>query len=260
MNNSSVPLAKRPRRKCRAVDRYPDGSCRPCNRQYAINWQNANPGKRRAICAAWQKRHPGKQREASLRYEYNLSREEYNAMLAAQGNACAICGRPETVVDKKSNKIRELAVDHDHSTGLIRWLLCDRCNRGIGLLKESPLNLRMAAAYLESHGTTTVGIERKEPGGTYSMATKKPAAHRRMSEKEIQNFESGDEEQILGYFAQLSGAQAGEFFIQLLRSYRDAARVANAAWLLQQEAVKERAPGVTGVVPDQTPGLDPFTL
>jgi hypothetical protein len=58
---------------------------------------------------------------------------------------------------------------------------------------------------------------------------------RRMDEKEIQSFEAGDEPQVLAYFAGMSGAQAGQKFIELLRSYRDAARVANAAWLANEE-------------------------
>jgi hypothetical protein len=58
---------------------------------------------------------------------------------------------------------------------------------------------------------------------------------KRMSEKEIQSFEGGDETQVLAYFASMTGAQAGELFVQLLRSYRDAARVANAAWLVRDE-------------------------
>jgi len=51
---------------------------------------------------------------------YGLSAEQYDALLARQGGRCAICrARP---------KSKRLAVDHDHSTGAVRGLLCSRCN------------------------------------------------------------------------------------------------------------------------------------
>jgi hypothetical protein len=65
---------------------------------------------------------------------------------------------------------------------------------------------------------------------------------RRMDEREIQSFEAGDETQVLAYFAGMSGAQAGQKFIELLRSYRDAARVANAAWLVLDDSKKNGSP------------------
>jgi hypothetical protein len=46
---------------------------------------------------------------------------------------------------------KRLAVDHDHNTGKIRALLCDRCNRGIGYFNEDPALIRESADYLEWH-------------------------------------------------------------------------------------------------------------
>lgn len=65
---------------------------------------------------------------------------------------------------------------------------------------------------------------------------------RRLTEAEIQNYERGSDEQLLAYFAQLPGETVGGLFIQILRSYRDAARVANAAWLVMDESKKAGAP------------------
>jgi hypothetical protein len=65
---------------------------------------------------------------------------------------------------------------------------------------------------------------------------------RRLSEAEIQTYEKGDEEQLAAYFATLTGAQVGVLFIQLLRSYRDAARVANASWVVLDESKKNGHP------------------
>jgi hypothetical protein len=55
--------------------------------------------------------------------QLGVTSEQYEAMLAAQGGGCAICGNPP--------KTRRLDVDHDHRTGKVRGLLCHRCNRAL---------------------------------------------------------------------------------------------------------------------------------
>lgn len=79
-----------------------------------------------------------------LQVKYGLTLESYNLMVKAQNGLCAICKNPE-----KENK--NLAVDHDHSNGKIRQLLCGRCNKGIGLLGDDPDLLLEAASYLQRH-------------------------------------------------------------------------------------------------------------
>ena len=70
---------------------------------------------------------------------YGLSFDEYRAMLARQGGACAICRK----------QAREaLAVDHCHVTGKVRGLLCFRCNVMLGLCADNPDRLRAVTAYL----------------------------------------------------------------------------------------------------------------
>lgn len=44
--------------------------------------------------------------------------------------------------------MRSLDVDHDHATGEVRGLLCNRCNQAIGLLQDDPLIVRSALVYL----------------------------------------------------------------------------------------------------------------
>lgn len=63
-------------------------------------------------------------------------------MLAAQGGKCAICGGTNPGGHR-------LAVDHDHTTGAVRGLLCHACNAGIGKLRDDPALLRVAADYLD---------------------------------------------------------------------------------------------------------------
>jgi hypothetical protein len=76
----------------------------------------------------------------------STTREMYEAMSAAQGGVCAICRNLETATF--GGGIRKLAVDHDHSTGKIRGLLCQACNTGLGLFKDIPERMELAAQYI----------------------------------------------------------------------------------------------------------------
>jgi hypothetical protein len=79
---------------------------------------------------------------------YGITQEQHDALFEQQGGKCWICEEPETMPDGRSGKTKALAVDHCHETGLVRGLLCGRCNRGIGLLKDSPDLLGKAIQYL----------------------------------------------------------------------------------------------------------------
>lgn len=75
---------------------------------------------------------------ARLRTEYGLTTEDYENLQVAQQWRCAIC-----------EKEKQLIVDHNHSTGKVRGLLCNPCNQALGLFKDDPARLRSAIAYLE---------------------------------------------------------------------------------------------------------------
>src|SRR5688500_1693885 len=59
-----------------------------------------------------------------IKINYGITKDDYLAMLERQGGVCATCGNPPT--DKP------LCVDHDHTTGVVRGLLCHRCNKALG--------------------------------------------------------------------------------------------------------------------------------
>ncbi len=81
-------------------------------------------------------------RRCNLRRFYGISIDTYESMLERQRGVCAICGQPPGE--------RRLAVDHKHDTGTVRGLLCEKCNRGLGLFRDDQALLRAAADYLDS--------------------------------------------------------------------------------------------------------------
>lgn len=89
--------------------------------------------------------------DSRLRSNFGITLEQYNVISGKQDHKCANCRRPESSVDFRSGRVRRLAIDHDHSTGKIRELLCQRCNNMLGLAKEDPIILRNAANYIEKH-------------------------------------------------------------------------------------------------------------
>ena len=60
---------------------------------------------------------------------------------------CAVCRNPETTLGN-NGRIKNLAVDHDHITGRVRGLLCNNCNRALGLLRDDREVLQRAIDYL----------------------------------------------------------------------------------------------------------------
>lgn len=82
------------------------------------------------------------QRHVQLKHHYNLTTDQYAAMVADQAGCCAIC---------QQSSSRTLHVDHCHATGKIRALLCSRCNAALGSMRDNPDLLRAAADYLEKH-------------------------------------------------------------------------------------------------------------
>lgn len=87
-------------------------------------------------------------RRSALKKLYGLTVEDYEGMLHAQDSSCAICGHGFSARPH---------VDHCHSSGVIRGLLCQNCNLAIGLLKDNPDRCRSAAKYLEKQHHTPQG-------------------------------------------------------------------------------------------------------
>lgn len=87
-------------------------------------------------------------KDRHLRELYKIGLEAYNALFESQNGRCAIC-------ERTSNRC--LDVDHDHTTGKIRGLLCSPCNRALGMFQESIPRLFKATQYLKEY--IDLGIE-----------------------------------------------------------------------------------------------------
>lgn len=87
-----------------------------------------------------------KSRIAEMKKKFGIGTEEYERILAAQDYVCAICGSPSP----RSSRKERFAIDHDHDTGKIRGVLCNPCNRGIGLLGDKVSRLQAAVDYLKA--------------------------------------------------------------------------------------------------------------
>ena len=81
-------------------------------------------------------------RDWSLRRNYDLTQESWDALFESQGRRCAACGSPDAGSD------RGWHTDHIHGTKTVRGILCTGCNLAIGFLKDDPGRADMIAAYL----------------------------------------------------------------------------------------------------------------
>lgn len=97
----------------------------------------------RAYKRAYYRRNPESWRKYDLKLKYGISPDTYWQMMADQNNCCAICGK---AADLK--KRAPLAVDHCHTHGTIRGLLCLQCNTSLGWYKRESGRV---TSYLESH-------------------------------------------------------------------------------------------------------------
>lgn len=92
-------------------------------------------------------------KDQNLKSKYGISLLDYEALLVAQDYKCAICAKPH-----EDTKFGVLCVDHNHSTGKLRELLCRNCNMVIGNVGECIDKLRGMIKYLEVHN----GISKPE--------------------------------------------------------------------------------------------------
>lgn len=109
--------------------------CKPCARVALREWVTANPSQ-----------YERSKRKSHLRKKYGITIEQYEQILLDQGSVCAICKEPPN--DPRGFRPH---IDHCHSTGVVRGILCGPCNKGLGSLRDSLLILNNAINYLSKY-------------------------------------------------------------------------------------------------------------
>jgi recombination endonuclease VII/HNH endonuclease len=153
----AMTMAERNRRSglrvtvCPKGHQYGNGprKCRACNRD--------RQARRRAAMTTEQRMHAG------LRYSarrLGLDPDVIEARLVAHNGLCEICGRRPAEAGGKSRQ--RLCIDHDHTTGTFRGLLCESCNLAIGQMGDDPERLYAAAEYLLKATAMTASLVKCE--------------------------------------------------------------------------------------------------
>jgi len=129
-----------------------DGLHTTCKECCAINSKirrelPLNKERARLAMERWRKNPKNKRANLSSAYKskYGMTLECYEKMLKEQDSKCYICG-----IENQYNG-KPLYVDHCHTKGQVRKLLCQHCNSGLGMFKDNPELLIKAADYLKEH-------------------------------------------------------------------------------------------------------------
>ena len=89
-------------------------------------------------------------RRKQLKFKYGITLEEYDKIYREQKGCCALCETPENNVTG-ARRYWNFSVDHCHGSGKIRGLLCNNCNRGLGLLGDTKESLKKVLDYLSNN-------------------------------------------------------------------------------------------------------------
>lgn len=121
--------------------------CRHCASDYAGEYYTKHQERIKAFYKSRREKNPEKVRleirRSELKCKYGLTLADYDALRQRQENRCGSCG------DEFKPGLNRVSVDHCHKTGVVRGLLCNNCNLGIGRFKDSPRRLRLAAQYMD---------------------------------------------------------------------------------------------------------------
>lgn len=129
---------------CKSCDIY-----KPIER-FEFHWKKSGKKEsRRAVCKDCRNRrkkfldsrHGLGLHARNIKRLYNITPSQYHAIRCSQDSLCAICRKPNPTN-------RRFAIDHCHQTGIVRGLLCDKCNRGLGQFNDNPELIQAAFIYL----------------------------------------------------------------------------------------------------------------
>ena len=114
--------------------------CKKCHYNRYTEWRK-NPDNLKKVIQY--------RRNAAFKRRYGITLEQYEQMVKDQNNQCLICERQPDGYGAPQSRV--LSVDHCHTSGKIRGLLCHRCNTALGALREDTDIIKKALAYIEKH-------------------------------------------------------------------------------------------------------------
>ena len=113
-------------------------------KERAKKWVAENPEKRKMVARTYAKNNPERLRNNFLKNQYGITLEEFNAKRSLQQNKCAICGN-------EFKNTKDAHMDHCHTTGKVRDILCSACNKALGYFRDSIPTILAASQYLIKH-------------------------------------------------------------------------------------------------------------
>lgn len=128
---------------------YRDSMCKPCRPKYLQEWRANNRIKELKYRETYREAKNARNREYKLLTTYGLSPTDFQQLLDDQNGCCPVCGIELVIAPPQwSKQPGRAVVDHNHETGLVRGILCVRCNTMLGMAQDSVETLKRAIDYL----------------------------------------------------------------------------------------------------------------
>ena len=144
--------------------------CTKCHKPYVVNIRRRDGSIKMSYCrsckTAWQREHRSHNRHDFLRAckdyysankdrwiwqqrwkKYGVTLDMFHMLVEKQGELCGICQEPMTFGNSRED-VKTAVVDHDHTTGEVRGLLCSYCNRTLGTWQKAELQRPAILRYL----------------------------------------------------------------------------------------------------------------
>lgn len=122
-----------------------DSHCIECRRLYCVAYGSTNRDQRNARLRAWRLKNPAaaakNDKRGRLKHQYGISEQQVEAMRSVQDGKCAICDRSTS----------RLLIDHCHTKGHVRALLCQTCNTFLGWYERKADTILRFQKYIEMH-------------------------------------------------------------------------------------------------------------
>ena len=135
------------------------GFCKACQKLYMQEYQEKNREKLRKqnreaywqnkewhhkYHKNWRKHNARLVRNTNYKRKFGITIDDFDEILKKQGGACALCGKHEW-------NGKRISVDHDHNSGKVRGLLCNRCNTALGALGDTVESIEKVLQYLKGN-------------------------------------------------------------------------------------------------------------